>query len=94
MFSPPIPQLASTSVIPTNAAAPIPTNLNLTEQELSIVESFLTLYTDGDKHERYSLLKTKILPRMYTLNKHLTANAWKDRKGVSTQYINIYCLLH
>jgi len=85
MFSPPIPQLASTSVIPSNAAAPIPTTLELTDPELLIAKKYLTLYSDEDNDERYQLLKTKILPQMYTLNKHLTANAWKDRKSVSTE---------
>lgn len=79
MFSFPIPQPASTVV------AAIPTTLVLTDPELLIVKDYLTLYSDGDNDERFQLLKTKILPKIYTLNKHLTANAWKDRKSVSTQ---------
>jgi uncharacterized protein Yka (UPF0111/DUF47 family) len=79
---PPIPQIPSTAV------APIPTNktaLQLTVAELAVVKEYTALYSETeDKEERFDLLKRKILPRLYLLNKDLTPGDWKDRKKVST----------
>lgn len=82
MFSPPIPQ------IPSTPAAPIPTSntpLEFTEAELLIVKKWLTLYSNAVKEEQYNLLKGKILPQLYLLNKDLPLDAWRDRKSVSTR---------
>ena len=58
--------------------------LQLTEAELDIVKIWTQLYKEADRTERYNMLKTKILPRLYPLNKELTTNAWKLWKSVST----------
>ena len=79
MFSPPIPQ------IPGTTEAPIPTAIEFTKAELVVVKKWLSVYSETDKAEWYDLLKAKILPQLYPLNKDLPANAWKDRKSVSMQ---------
>jgi hypothetical protein len=81
MFSPPIPQISTAAVVPTSTSNAA---LELTADELAIVKKYTTLYSEADKGERYNLLKTKILPRLYLLNKDLSSSAWKDRKSVST----------
>jgi hypothetical protein len=81
VFSPPIPQIPSTAI----ASIPTINPLEYTEDELVIVKKWQALYNnEADKIERYNLLRGKILPRLYLLNKELPANAWKERKSVST----------
>jgi hypothetical protein len=81
MFTP-IPQITSAAV------APIPTSsaLEFTEAEFEVVKKWMTLYTEADKLERYDLLKTKVLPRLFLLTGNtLPPPVWKERKSVSTQ---------
>jgi hypothetical protein len=82
MFSPPIPQ------IPNSAVTPIPTSkvpLEFTKDELPVVKKWLKLYNDERQRlERFEMLRSKILPRLYLFNK-LPEDAWRHRKGVSTQ---------
>ena len=77
MYSPPIPQIPQ---IPASDAT-----FEFTANELIVVKECLPSYNNGDKRERYLLLANKILPRLFRLNGHLPGDAWKFRKGVSTQ---------
>lgn len=84
-----MPSTVNASIIPTNNSANasiIPTNnsaLEFTEGELEEVKKWTSRYTDLDGNGRFDLLKSQILPRLFLLNKHLSADAWKDRKRVS-----------
>jgi hypothetical protein len=73
---PQIPTIAAVASIATNTA------LEFSVAELDIVKKYLPLYTDADKEGRYTTLKSKILPRLFSLNQELTSNDWKDRKNV------------
>jgi hypothetical protein len=76
------------AIIPTTAPPINPTSsLVLTEAEVLVVQSFTRLYKEGDKMERYLLLKSTVLPRLYGIksNQDLPPSAWKVRKSVSKQ---------
>lgn len=75
--------IPSASEAPINVTKNAPA-LELTEAEQAIVKKWMKLYKEADKTERYNLLKGKILPRLFPLNKDLSPNAWKFRKSVST----------
>jgi len=67
---------SGTPIIPTTA-------LEFTDAELAVSKKWIALYGEADKGARYEMLKNKILPQLYLLNKHLSSDAWKDRKKVS-----------
>jgi hypothetical protein len=67
---------SGTPIIPT-------TTLKFTEAELAVSKKWIALYGEADKRERYEMLINKILPQLFLLNKHLSSDAWKDRKKVS-----------
>jgi hypothetical protein len=71
------------AILPTTVSLinPAPA-LELTEAEQLEVQKWITKYNEGSKNDRYQLLKTKILPQLYSLNQHLTNEAWKIRKAV------------
>lgn len=77
--TPSIPSTANAPIIPTKNSA-----LEFTEEELEEVKKWTSRYIELDNNGRYDLLKSRVLPKLYLLNKHLPSAAWKDRKSVST----------
>jgi hypothetical protein len=67
--------------------------LEFTEEEFRIVRQWTRIYDEADKAERYSLLKSKILPQLYPFNANLPSNDWKVRKSVSATTRSVANLL-
>lgn len=76
----------STQILPIPiASASKRTGLELSEAELEVTKKWMTLYSKAENSERFKLLKEKILPQLYLLNKDLPTNAWKERKSVGSE---------
>jgi hypothetical protein len=84
----PAHDMSSQSIPPiSNTVTPVIPNQNSTVMytvaELEEVKKWMSEYSEGSKKERYELLKGKILPRLFLLNKDLPNMVWKERKSVS-----------
>lgn len=70
----------------TKAKKPPLPPLTLTDAELEILQKFRKIYEKtASTKDRLYMLKTKILPRIHVpYNEHLSKEAWRIRKSVST----------
>ena len=79
----------------TKAKKPPPPPLTLTDAELEILQKFKKIYKKtASSKDRLHMLKTKILPQLIPLNEHLSKEAWRICKLVSTLLPVIINKLH
>ena len=80
--APPPPSANATA--PKPKKAPLPP-LKLTEEEMAVIDKWTSMYekTIASK-DRLRMLSEQILPRLTPLNRHLSEDAWRLRKSVST----------
>ena len=80
--APPPPSANATA--PKPKKAPLPP-LELTEEEMAVIDKWTSAYekTIASK-DRLRMLSEQILPRLTPLNRHLSEDAWRLHKSVST----------
>lgn len=80
----PPPAPADVNKIVKSKKPPLPP-LELTPEEMAVINKWTGVYekTTTSK-DRLELLSQKILPRLTPLNTHLTKDAWRVRKSVSS----------